>query len=45
MRKLYELAAPVGLVLATALLGLAVSSALQTYFLDTLVKVAIVARS
>jgi len=42
MRKLYELAAPVGLVLATALLGLAVSSALQTYFLDTLVKVAIV---
>ena len=30
------------LVLATALLGLAVSSYLQAYFLDTLVKVAIV---
>jgi branched-chain amino acid transport system permease protein len=30
------------LVLATALLGLVVSSALQTYFLDTLVKAAIV---
>jgi len=42
MRKLLELAAPVALVLGTALLGLAVSTALQTYFLDTLVKVAIV---
>src|SRR5579864_1747998 len=42
MRKLLDLAAPAALVLATALLGLAVSSALQTYFLDTLVKVAIV---
>ena len=42
MRKAEELAAPVLLVLATALLGLVVSSALQTYFLDTLLKVAIV---
>jgi branched-chain amino acid transport system permease protein len=42
MRKLLDLAAPAALVLATALLGLVVSSALQTYFLDTLVKVAIV---
>lgn len=42
MRRAYELAAPMALVLATALLGLAVSTALQTYFLDTLVKVAIV---
>ena len=42
MKKLQELIAPVALVLATALLGLAVSSALQTYFLDTLIKVAIV---
>ncbi|HEY4411999.1 MAG TPA: branched-chain amino acid ABC transporter permease [Gaiellaceae bacterium] len=42
MRKLHELIAPVALVLATALLGLVVSSALQTYFLDTLIKVAIV---
>ena len=42
MRKLPELVAPVALVLATALLGLVVSSALQTYFLDTLLKVAIV---
>jgi len=42
VRRATELAAPVVLVLATALLGLAVSSALQTYFLDTLVKVAIV---
>jgi branched-chain amino acid transport system permease protein len=42
VRKLHELIAPVALVLATALLGLVVSSALQTYFLDTLVKVAIV---
>jgi len=42
VRKLPELVAPVALVLATALLGLVVSSALQTYFLDTLLKVAIV---
>ena len=42
MRKLSPLVAPVVLVLVTALLGLAVSSALQTYFLDTLVKVGIV---
>ncbi len=42
MRKLLELVAPAALVLGTALLGLAVSTALQTYFLDTLVKVAIV---
>jgi branched-chain amino acid transport system permease protein len=42
VRRALELAAPAVLVLATALLGLAVSSALQTYFLDTLVKVAIV---
>jgi branched-chain amino acid transport system permease protein len=41
-RSLTELAAPVLLVLATALLGLAVSQSLQTYFLDTLVKVSIV---
>ncbi|HUJ55380.1 MAG TPA: branched-chain amino acid ABC transporter permease [Gaiellaceae bacterium] len=41
-RKLAELAAPALLVLATALLGLEVSSYLQAYFLDTLVKVAIV---
>ncbi|HKT44046.1 MAG TPA: branched-chain amino acid ABC transporter permease, partial [Gaiellaceae bacterium] len=42
MRRILEVAAPAALVLATALLGLVVSSALQTYFLDTLVKVAIV---
>ena len=42
MKKLHELIAPVALVLGTALLGLVVSSALQTYFLDTLIKVAIV---
>ena len=42
MRRLPELVAPVALVLVTALLGLVVSSALQTYFLDTLLKVAIV---
>ena len=42
MKKLHELIAPIALVLATALLGLVVSSALQTYFLDTLIKVAIV---
>jgi branched-chain amino acid transport system permease protein len=42
MRRLHELVAPAALVLGTALLGLVVSSALQTYFLDTLIKVAIV---
>jgi len=42
VRRLPELLAPALLVLATALLGLEVSSYLQTYFLDTLVKVAIV---
>jgi branched-chain amino acid transport system permease protein len=41
-RRLPELLAPALLVLATALLGLAAASYLQTYFLDTLVKVAIV---
>ena len=41
-RRLPELLAPMLLVLATALLGLAVSSYLQAYFLDTLIKVAIV---
>lgn len=41
-RRLAELLAPAVLVLATALLGLEVSSYLQTYFIDTLVKVAIV---
>ena len=41
-RRLPELLVPALLVLATALLGLAVSSYLQAYFLDTLIKVAIV---
>jgi branched-chain amino acid transport system permease protein len=41
-RRLPELLAPAVLVLATALLGLEVSSYLQSYFLDTLIKVAIV---
>jgi branched-chain amino acid transport system permease protein len=41
-RRLPEFLAPAVLVLATGLLGLEVSSYLQTYFLDTLVKVAIV---
>ena len=41
-RRLPELLAPAVLVLATALLGLAAPIYLQTYFLDTLVKVAIV---
>jgi branched-chain amino acid transport system permease protein len=41
-RRIPELLVPVLLVLATALLGLEVSSYLQAYFLDTLVKVAIV---
>jgi branched-chain amino acid transport system permease protein len=42
LRSVTELAAPAALVLATALLGLGVSQSLQTYFLDTLVKVSIV---
>ncbi len=42
VRRLPELLVPALLVLGTALLGLAVSSYLQTYFLDALVKVAIV---
>ena len=42
MRRVVELATPAALVLATALLGLGVSVSLQTYFLDTLVKVSIV---
>jgi branched-chain amino acid transport system permease protein len=42
LRRAPELLAPALLVLATALLGLEVSSYLQAYFLDTLVKVAIV---
>ena len=41
-RRLPELLAPALLVLATALLGLAVSSYLHAYFLDTLIKVSIV---
>jgi branched-chain amino acid transport system permease protein len=41
-RRIPELIAPAVLILATVLLGLAVSNYLQTYFLDTLVKVAIV---
>jgi branched-chain amino acid transport system permease protein len=42
VRRLPELVVPALLVLATAWLGLEVSSYLQAYFLDTLVKVAIV---
>jgi branched-chain amino acid transport system permease protein len=42
LRRAPELLVPMALVLATALLGLEVSSYLQAYFLDTLVKVAIV---
>ena len=42
VRRLPELFVPALLVLGTALLGLEVSSYLQSYFLDTLVKVAIV---
>jgi branched-chain amino acid transport system permease protein len=42
VRRLPELLAPALLILATAWLGLEVSSYLQAYFLDTLVKVAIV---
>ena len=42
VRRAPELLVPALLVLGTALLGLAVSSYLQAYFLDTLVKVSIV---
>ena len=42
IRRLPELVAPLALVLGAALLGLGVSTSLQTYFLDTLVKVSIV---
>jgi len=42
VRRLPELFVPALLVLGTALVGLELSSYLQTYFLDTLVKVAIV---
>jgi branched-chain amino acid transport system permease protein len=42
LRRVPELLAPAVLILGTALLGLAVSGYLQAYFLDTLVKVAIV---
>jgi branched-chain amino acid transport system permease protein len=42
VRRLFEVLVPALLVLATALLGLAVSSYLQAYFLDTLINVAIV---
>jgi len=42
VRRTPELLAPALLILGTALLGLEVSSYLQIYFLDTLVKVAIV---
>jgi branched-chain amino acid transport system permease protein len=42
IRRLPELLAPAVLVLGAALLGLGVSASLQTYFLDTLVKVSIV---
>jgi branched-chain amino acid transport system permease protein len=41
-RRLPEVLVPALLVLATALLGLAVSSYLEAYFVDTLIKVAIV---
>ena len=41
-RRIPELLAPALLILATAWLGLEVSTYLQAYFLDTLVKVAIV---
>src|SRR5438552_13088483 len=42
VRRIPELLVPAVLILGTALLGLEVSSYLQAYFLDTLVKVAIV---
>jgi branched-chain amino acid transport system permease protein len=42
LRRLPELLVPAALVVATALIGLEASSYLQAYFLDTLIKVAIV---
>jgi branched-chain amino acid transport system permease protein len=42
LRRLPEILVPAALVVATALLGLEVSSYLQAYFLDTLIKVSIV---
>jgi branched-chain amino acid transport system permease protein len=42
LRRLPELLGPAVLVLGTALVGLEVSSSLEAYFLDTLIKVAIV---
>jgi branched-chain amino acid transport system permease protein len=42
VRRIPELLAPAVLILGTALLGLEVSSYLEAYFLDTLVKVSIV---
>jgi branched-chain amino acid transport system permease protein len=42
LRRIPELLVPLALVLGTAVLALEVSSYLQAYFLDTLVKVAIV---
>jgi branched-chain amino acid transport system permease protein len=42
IRRIPEMLAPALLILATAWLGLVVSSYLEAYFLDTLVKVAIV---
>ncbi|HJU36540.1 MAG TPA: branched-chain amino acid ABC transporter permease [Gaiellaceae bacterium] len=42
LRRAPEFLVPAALVVATALLGLEVSSYLQAYFIDTLVKVAIV---
>ena len=42
LRRLPEVLVPAALVVATALLGLEVSSYLQAYFLDTLIKVSIV---
>jgi branched-chain amino acid transport system permease protein len=42
VRRIPELLVPAVLILATALLGLEVSSYLEAYFLDTLVKVSIV---
>ena len=42
VRRIPELLVPAVLILGTALLGLEISSYLQAYFLDTLVKVSIV---
>ena len=42
VRRVPELLGPAALVLGAAFLGLGVSTSLQTYFLDTLVKVSIV---